>query len=68
MKSHFKYMDLLSFDTKHDWLNFQTLYGFTKLGRRRHYLTYGGGPEGGIVKFRGMGWHVWNRDWGTRAI
>ena len=30
-------------------------------------MTYGGGPEGGIVKSHGDGWYVWHRTWGPMA-
>ena len=39
-----------------------------KFIRLKHFLTYGGGPEGGYVYFykeREPGWYAWTRDWGT---
>ena len=67
MKHHLVFKDVLRFDTV-DWSEPKTLYGFAHIGNHdRHYLTYGGGPEGGIVKSYGDGWYVWHRDWGTRA-
>ena len=35
-------------------------------------MTYGGGPEGGIVRLRSSmtlvaSWYVWHRDWGRPA-
>ena len=48
-------MDLLSFDTRNEWQTWNTMY-CTKVNRnRRAYVTYGGGPEGGLVHFRGIG-------------
>ena len=29
----------------------ETLYGFTHIYGAKHYITYGGGPEGGFVYF-----------------
>ena len=63
MKEHFIYRDLLSFDDRNDWGQWQTVYGFAGIGRYdRHYMTYGGGPEGGVVRLS-SGWCVWRRDW-----
>ena len=36
----------------------------TKIGQDWHYVTYGGGPEGGYV-ILGDAWYSWNRGWGT---
>ena len=50
-----------------------SLYGFGTInGSRRAYLTYGGGPEGGIVRLRSSVtsaalWYVWHPDWGRPA-
>ena len=42
--------EVLKFDPI-DWSRWKTLYGFAHIGNHdRHYLIYGGGPEGGIVK------------------
>ena len=46
-----------------DW---ETLYGKVKIYETDHYITYGGGPEGGYVYFyreRPAGWYTWNREW-----
>ena len=46
-----------------DW---ETLYGKCRIHRTDHYITYGGGPEGGYVYFyreREPGWYSWHRDW-----
>ena len=65
-----EYTDLLSFDTINDWHKWQTVYGFLMIsGSRRAYMTYGGGPEGGIVRLRNSmtlvtSWYTWHRDWG----
>jgi hypothetical protein len=59
MKGHYEYMEVLKFDPRHDWSEWQTLYGLAHVGRHdRHYLTYGGGPEGGKVKSSGDGWYI----------
>ena len=48
-----EYTDLLTFDTNNDWHKWQSLYGFQRItGSRRASMTYGGGPEGGIVRLR----------------
>ena len=67
-----EYTDLLSFDNMHDWHKWQTVYGFQRIqGSRRAYLTYGGGPEGGVVRLTnstmGKAWYVWHRNWGLTA-
>ena len=50
LKGHLEYEDVLKFDPRTDWSEWQTFYGFAYIGsHRRHYITYGGGPEGGIV-------------------
>ena len=69
IKDHFEYREALRFDPWINWGEWHTLYGFAHIGRHdRHYLTYGGGPDGGIVKLWADGWYVWERNWGTRAI
>ena len=43
-----------------------TLYGVTEIYGSKHYVTYGGGPEGGFVylpRSRKPGWYKWHRDW-----
>ena len=47
----------------------EDLYGYTEIYGAKHYITYGGGPEGGFVYFaserdsnRGN-WYTWDRDW-----
>ena len=65
-----EYTDLLSFDIRNDWHKWQQVYGFAKIaGSKRAYLTYGGGPEGGIVRLQvsaveGKVWYIWHRGWG----
>ena len=44
----------------------ETLYGKCRIYQTDHYITYGGGPEGGYVYFyreREAGWYSWNREW-----
>ena len=46
-----------------DW---EALYGKCRIYQTDHYITYGGGPEGGYVYFyreREAGWYHWHRDW-----
>ena len=46
-----------------DW---ETLYGKVRIYETDHYITYGGGPEGGYVYFyreRAPGWYYWDRGW-----
>ena len=67
LKDHLEYKVLLKFDPRIDWSKWQTLYGFAYIGsHRRHYITYGGGPEGVIMKSNGDGWYIWHRSWGER--
>jgi hypothetical protein len=45
-----------------DW---EPLYGNNRTYETDHYLTYGGGPEGGYVyvsRERDPGWYSWNRE------
>ena len=49
--------------------DFETLYGSTRIYQTKHYITYGGGPEGGYVYFyreRKAGWYKWNCNWGEK--
>ena len=66
-KDHLEYKDLLGFGPRNDWSEWNTLYGFAHIANHdRHYITYGGGPEGGIVKSYGAGWFAWRRNWNER--
>ena len=47
-------------DDSHD--GWEEIHGSQVIKRRHHYVTYGGGPEGGFVYFNGS-WHAWNREW-----
>ena len=47
-------------------IEWDNLYGKCHIYRTDHYITYGGGPEGGYVYFyreREPGWYSWNRGW-----
>ena len=44
-----------------------SLYGNTTIDGVKHFVTYGGGPEGGYVYFPGQGWKKWHRDWFQEA-
>ena len=69
MKGHIEYKEVLKSDPRHNWNEWQTLYGLAHIGNRnRHYITYGGGPEGGIKKSYGDGWYIWHRNWGGRVL
>ena len=49
--------------------DFETLYGSIRIYQTKHYITYGGGPEGGYVYFykeREAGWYKWHCDWGQK--
>ena len=72
MKQKQKYSELLGFDTYNDWGTWNSLYGFAQLlqrvkGGKRAYVTYGGGPEGGLVRLTSISkeslWYVWHREW-----
>ena len=55
--------DLIPRDPPVEW---ETLYGSTRIYQTKEYITYGGGPEGGCVYFyreREAGWYKWRRDW-----
>ena len=63
MKRHVASKEVLKFDPNTDWNERQKFYRFAHTGHHnRHYLTYGGGPEGGIIKSCGDGWCVWRRN------
>ena len=64
--------NILAFVPLDDY-HIETLYGFTHIYGAKHYITYGGGPEGGFVYFiserrRRGGWYRWNRDWFAKAV
>ena len=62
-----EYKEVLKFDPRANCSEWQTLYGFADIGNRdRHYITYGGGPEGGIMISYGDGWFAWHRNWNER--
>ena len=51
-----------------DDFEIDTLFGFTHVAGVKHYITYGGGPEGGYVYFASQrpgksSWFKWHRDW-----
>ena len=63
LKDHLEYKEVLKFDPRNDWGEWQTLYGFAHIGNHdRNYISYGGGPEGGIVKSYGAGCFDWRRN------
>ena len=64
MKGPLEYKEVLKLDPNTDWSERQTLYGFAHIGNHnRHYIAYGGGPKGGIVKSYGDGRYCWHRNW-----
>ena len=49
-------------------VEWETLYGITTNYETKHFITYGGGPEGDFVYFcreRSAGLYRWERNWGT---
>ena len=67
LNDHLEYKEVLKFDPRTNWSEWQTLYKFAHIGNHdRHYITYGGGPEGGIVKSYGDVWYIWHRNWNER--
>ena len=59
---------ILEYAQDTDDIEWETVYGSTRIYRTNHVLTYGGGPEGGYVYFykeREAGWYRWERNWGT---
>ena len=72
IKQNQQYLELLGFDARNDWGTWNTLYGFAMIlprvqGGKRAYVTYGGGPEGGLVRLTSISkeslWYVWHREW-----
>ena len=59
IREHFEEND----DDEDEW---ETVYGFDQPGR--YIITYGGGPSGGIVRFRNRGWYKWHQEWLTEKI
>ena len=56
-----------------DDFEIDTLFGFTHIAGVKHYITYGGGPEGGYVYFGSQrpgksSWFEWHRDWFKEAF
>ena len=56
-----------------DNFEIDTLFGFTHIHGVKHYITYGGGPEGGFVYFASQrpgesSWFKWHRDWFKEAV
>ena len=51
---------------KSDEDEWMTLYGFAEPGS--YYMTYGGGPAGGIVRFRNHGWYEWRQGWWAQSF
>ena len=48
------------------YVEWETMYGSIVIYKTKHFLTYGGGPEGGYVYFhreREPGWYRWERAW-----
>ena len=51
LKGRLEYKEVLKLDPGTNWSEWQTLYRLAHIGNHnRHYITYGGGPEGGMVK------------------
>ena len=47
LKAQLEYKEVLKCPPRNDWGEWQTLYRFAHIGNHnRHYITYGGGPEG----------------------
>jgi hypothetical protein len=60
--------NLIPQDQEVEW---EMVYGATTIYRTKHYITYGGGPEGGLVYFfreRRAGWYRWRRNWGEEPV
>jgi len=45
-------------DDEDEWTH---VYGFDRPGR--YYITFGGSPSGGVVRFRHRGWYEWRQQW-----
>ena len=48
-------------------IEWEAVYGSTTIYGTQHFITHGGGLEGGYVYFRERpaGWYRWERSWGT---
>ncbi len=60
--------NIVSFYQTRPEIDWETVYGSCTIYRTKHYITYGGGPEGGFVylfREHEAGWYRWHRDWGT---
>ena len=60
--------ELVPQDPEIEW---ESLYGSTTIYMTKHFITYGGGPDGGYVYFykeREVGWYSWERNWGTPPV
>jgi hypothetical protein len=58
--------NIVEFIPEQEDVAWETVYGTTTIYRIKHFITYGGGPEGGYVYFfreRASGWYSWHRDW-----
>ena len=62
--------NIVEFIPEQEDVAWETVYGSTTIYRTKHFITYGGGPEGGYVYFfreRAPGWYSWHRDWFKEA-
>ena len=62
--------NIVEFIPEQEDVAWETVYGSTTTYRTKHFITYGGGPEGGYVYFfreRAPGWYSWHRDWFKEA-
>ena len=62
--------NIVEFIPEQEDVAWETVYGTTTIYRTKHFITYGGGPEGGYVYFfreRAPGWYSWHRDWFKEA-
>jgi len=56
-------------DVEEEYEEWETIYGCAEIYDVKHFVTYGGGPEGGYVFFQEPlpdiepGWYRWHRTW-----
>ena len=63
--------NIVSFYPRRPSVEWLEIYGTTMIYKTKHYITYGGGPEGGfcyLYREHQAGWYQWERNWGTKPV
>ena len=61
--------NILSYYSSRPDVEWEEVYGSCVIWRTKHFITYGGGPEGGYVYLfmeHAPGWYRWRRTWASR--